>query len=130
MYVIGTIRKFRTANFTVIVDAVEDECPDLSFDESGEVAADIDSGKLTLFCARARVIHKHLGKISEDFLGGCIYESLESFMDHKECGATNRKFKQAGDPARCGSYFAQMLANVCAEARQSIKRAQTIRVRS
>ncbi len=127
---IGTIRRFRTAQFTVIVDALEDYDVDLSFDENGEVRAGLESGKYICFTARARVLHKTLGEIAADYLGGCIHERLESFEDHRECGKLNREFKQHGDAGRCGSYFAGMVASVCAEARDAIRAAQTVKVRS
>lgn len=38
MYTLGTIRKFQTPNFKVVVDAVEEDDLDLSFDESGDGA--------------------------------------------------------------------------------------------
>jgi hypothetical protein len=130
MHTIGTIREFHTRNFTVIVDAVEEDSPDLSFDDTGEVAAKIDSGEYVLFCARARVVHKTLGELASDYLGNCIYESLEAFMDHKECGKQNKEFAAAGTAGRCGSYFSDMVANVCSEARDAIKGAQSIKVRA
>jgi len=51
------IREFKTPQFIVIVDAIEEDSPDLSYDDTSEVAAKIDSGEYVLFCARARVIH-------------------------------------------------------------------------
>lgn len=115
---LGTIREFRTANFRVIVDAIEEESPDLSWDDTGETAANIDLGHLIVFCARARVIHDELGELSADYLGNCVYESLPAFMDHKLCGVETRKLRAAGSQAICGSYFADMVATVCAEARK------------
>ncbi len=99
-HVIGTIRKFKTAQFTVIVDALPEDDLDLSWDEDGEILKRLKSGEFTAFIARARVIHKTLGEVATDYLGGCIYESPKDFMDHKECGATNRRFAAAGDPGR------------------------------
>jgi hypothetical protein len=127
---IGTIREFRTAQFTVIVDAVEEDSPDISFDETTETSDKIESGEWMIFCARARVIHDELGEVASDYLGNCIYESLDAFMDHKECGAQNRARAVAGEQGRCGSYFRDMIRSVCTEARTAIRNAQTIRVRS
>jgi len=87
---IGTIREFKTQNFHVIVDAVEEDSPDLSFDETGETARNIDNGTYILFCARARCFFRGL-EVSSDYLGNCIYKSLDKFQDHKECAAQTRR---------------------------------------
>ncbi len=128
-YTLGTIRKFRTAQFTVIVDAVEEDSPDISFDETGETRTNLENGTWIIFCARARVIHKTLGEIASDYLGNCIYESLDAFMDHKECGAENKRLAAAGEKSRCGSYFRDMIRTVCNEARAALVGAQSIKVR-
>jgi hypothetical protein len=127
---IGTIRRFRTAQFTVIVDALPEDDLDLSWDDDGSTRAGLESGRLQAFTVRARVVHKDMGEIAGDYLGGCIYESLADFMDHKECGKANRGYAARGDAGRCGSYFADMVATVCREAREAIRKAQTVRVRS
>jgi len=130
MDTLGTIREFHTGQFTVIVDALPDPDGDLSFDETGEIMADIESGDLILFAARARVIHRDLGEIASDYLGSCIYKNFDAFMDHKECGVQNKEWAARGDRARCGSYFSDMVATVCSEARQAIDAAHGIKVRA
>jgi hypothetical protein len=164
---IGTIREFKTQNFHVVVDAVEEFDLDLSWDEDGSTREGLENGTLIAFCARARVFLR--GKeIASDFLGGCIYKSLEDFADHKECGKQNRatlkregrfqiyrkarpylsclsasdKLKSRGfstreraeawaktnakeayeifETGKCGSYFADMIATVCQEARKAV----------
>ena len=40
------IREFETQNFRVIVEALEDNDVDLSFDETGEVLRDLQDGTL------------------------------------------------------------------------------------
>jgi hypothetical protein len=93
---IGTIREFKTKNFHVVVDAVEEFDLDWSFDEDGQTRRDLENGSLIAFCARARVFLR--GKeIASDYLGGCIYKSLEDFEDHLECGRENRaRLKREG----------------------------------
>jgi hypothetical protein len=92
MNTLGTIRKFETQNFRVVVDAIEEQDLDLSFDDTGEVARKLDSGIFVAFVARARVFLKPISQeLSSDYLGGCIYESLGAFEDHRECGIQNRK---------------------------------------
>lgn len=114
---IGIIREFRTKNFRVVVDALPDDYLDLSFDEDGQVAHDLEIGRLISFTARARVLSWNGLELASDYLGGCIYESLEAFADHRECGRANRKLEAEGDAGRCGSYFSDMVTNVCRGAR-------------
>lgn len=114
---LGTIREFRTANFRVIIDAIGDLDIDLSWDDTGEVRAKLESGEYVCFTARARVIHPELGELASDYLGGCIYASLAEFEDHRECGKATRELRAQGSDAVCGSYFSDMVRAVCAEAR-------------
>jgi hypothetical protein len=95
---VGTIREFKTDNFHIIVDAVEESDLDLSWDEDGAQTRELENGSLIAFCARARVFLNSTGQeLASDYLGGCIYESLSAFEDHRECGAANRKrWKQEG----------------------------------
>lgn len=129
MQTLGTIRKFNTARFTVIVDAIEDYDVDLSFDDTGEVLKKLESGELVSFTARARVLLDG-NEIASDYLGGCIYSDLQEFQDHRQCAAQNRKFAESGQSCRCGSYFADMVSNVIAEARKSLLSMQSVKVRA
>ena len=125
MFPIGTIREFQTAHFRVIIDAIDESDPDLSFDETGEVLEKVDSGEYTVFCARARVIHDTLGELATDYLGNCIYSDIADFQDHRQCAAETRKLRAEGSNAICGSYFADMIGEVCREARKRIQELQT-----
>jgi hypothetical protein len=129
MHSIGTIREFKTRNFTVRVDAVEEDDLDLSWDEDGSTRKGLQSGKFMAFVARVRVYFKG-NEVASDYLGGCIYESLEAFMDHRECGKQNRQREKQGKEGRCGSYFADMIATACAEARKTIAQYKTVYVRT
>jgi len=120
---LGIIREFRTAQFLVVVDALEDYDVDLSFDESDEVRKRLESGEYVCFTARARVIHDDLGELAADYLGGCIYKSLAAFEAHRECGAQQRavnakRKRQKKGPVCIGSYFSDMVKTVCKEARE------------
>jgi hypothetical protein len=128
MYTLGTIREFETRNFKVIVDAVEDIDTDLSFDKDGEVCKGLESGKYVAFCARVRVL-LHGKEVGTDYLGGCIYESLDAFQDHRAVGYENELRRQDGETGRCGSYFHDMIRAAIAEARKSVADLQTVRVR-
>ncbi|HUF73753.1 MAG TPA: hypothetical protein VMR74_12730 [Gammaproteobacteria bacterium] len=124
MNVLATIRKFRTEQFRVIVDAIEDYDMDLSWDEDGSVLRKLESGEYVAFCARARVIHDELGEIASDYLGGCIYADIAEFQDHRECAAQTRKLRaeEGRDDIVCGSYFSDMVSAVCEEARAEVTR--------
>lgn len=128
MHILGIIRVFRTAQFRVIVDALPDDDLDLSWDEDGNVARDIDDGDVIAFCARVRVMHDEYGELASDYLGGCIYTSLRAFMDHRECGAENKRLAAIGAKARCGSYFADMVKGTCEAARDRLSKLQTLKV--
>lgn len=90
---IGNIRTFETANFRVSVDAEYDYDTDLSFDDTGKVRKQLESGDLIAFQVAVTVTHKETGmELAADYLGGCIYESIAAFQDHRECGRANRRW--------------------------------------
>ena len=128
MRTLGTIREFKTHNFTVRVTAEEDYDIDLSFDDDGSVRKGLENGEFIAFCAKAAVYYKGT-ELATDYLGGCIYRSLDEFMDHRECGKQNKVYAAKGETGRCGSYFADMVKQVCDEARKELKRLQQVKVR-
>lgn len=122
MRALEIIRTFETKQFRVVVAAEEEPDLDLSWDETGETARGIDNGTCVAFCAHAYVVHKLTGiKLADDYLGNCVYESFNAFMDHKECGAQNREYEARGISGRCGSYFASMVKTVCSAAREQLE---------
>lgn len=124
------IREFRTRRFTVRVEALpENHCLDLSWDEDGSVAESLNSGDLIAFCARVTVFCDGL-EVASEYLGECIYKSLEDFMDHREVGAQNRKLRAEGSNARCGSYFHDMICTACGEARKTLASLASVNVRA
>jgi hypothetical protein len=134
---IGTIREFKTKNFKVVCDALEEYNLDLSFDEDGSTREALESGELMAFVARVRVFFQG-HEVGSDYLGGCIYKSLESFMDHRECGVQNAKYARLekrqklapGSLGRCGSYFHDMIREAIREARKNMLAYQTVRIRN
>lgn len=126
---LGTMRTFKTKNFTVIADAFEEDSPDFSWDKTGDTLKAVESGKYLCFTARVRVL-LHGREIGVDYLGNCIYESLEKFMDHKECGKQNRQWAKQEKEGRCGSYFKDMIHAAITEARKELKESQSIKVRA
>ena len=129
MHTLGTIRTFRTKNFTVKVTAEEEYDVDLSWDDDGSTREGLENGTLIAFCAKAAVYCRGR-EIATDYLGNCIYKSLDDFMDHKECGKQNKERAAKGEPGRCGSYFRDMITAVCRDARKEIETLQSVRVRT
>ena len=103
----NTIWTFDTARFTVVVGYEYEQDPDLSWDDTGETAAKIDSGEWGNFCFHAKV---YLGaeEIASTSLGNSIHANPSDFRDHVGIKQT--------DP-RCGSYFSDMVREVLHDAR-------------
>jgi hypothetical protein len=115
-YTLGTIAEFKTAQFTVIVDAVEEFDLDLSWDEDGATARGLESGELIAFAARARVFHDTLGELARDYLGDCVYESLQDFR--RSVGTcTDLKTGRVTRAGYCGA----MVRTACDEARKRLR---------
>jgi hypothetical protein len=124
------MREFETANYRVRVTAEPELDLDLSWDETGEVRRKLDTGEYIAFVAHAEVIHKPTGTVlGEDYLGNCIYSGFGDFMDHRACGRQNREWEASGEEGRCGSYFAQMISDAIAEAREASPLMQIGRLR-
>lgn len=111
------IRKFKTARLTVVVTSEKEYDPDFSFDETGETARKVKSGEWKNFMVKAAVIYQG-EEIATSYLGDCIYAKVADFQDHRLCGAGTRELRASGSLAVCGSYFADMVKEVCQEARQ------------
>lgn len=124
------MREWHTAQFRVVAEAMNDDDPDMSWDDDGTCAAAIERGELMLFGVRVRVIHDTLGVVGSDSIWGCIYESPSAFMDHKECAAETRKLRAQGSNAVVGSYFSDLIAGAISEARSTIQGARHIYIRS
>lgn len=132
-----TMREFKTRNFKVVCDALEETDLDLSFDDDGSVREGLESGELIAFVARVRVFYQG-NEVGADYLGGCIYRSFDDFMDHRECGKQNAKYErqekrkglEKGSLGRCGSYFHDTIREAIGEARKTIASYKDVRVRS
>lgn len=128
-YVIGTVREFHTAQFRVVVDAIEDNDIDWSWDEDGSAEAKVNAGEHVAFCARVRVFHKVAGLLATEYLGGCVYASVAEFQDHQACGAQTRTLRESGSAAVCGSYFAYMIGEAIKVAREYLRSVRAVYVR-
>jgi hypothetical protein len=107
------MRKFRTKNFTVRA-MIEPDCDlDLSFDDSGEVTAALESGDMVAFQTKVAVYY-HGAEIGADYLGGSIYrEPREFFREHIGLAAKSR-----ADGCNYGAYFPDMVREAISEARK------------
>lgn len=129
MQTLGVIRQFKIGDVCVIVDALPEDYLDLSWDETGETREGLESGRFVAFVARARAFYKG-HELASGYLGGCIYESLAQFQDHRECGAQTRKLRAEGSTAVCGSYFADMVRSICRDARKELQALKGAKVRA
>ena len=102
----STIRVFVRQNFSVIVDAMPEEC---AHDETSETRDKLDSGEWVIFCARVRVLC-HDREVAAEYLGNCIYESFEAFAER-------------------GGYMRQMVNEACARARAELVAIRGVYVR-
>ena len=125
---LGEMRRFKTKHFTVIVEALEEQDLDLSWDDDGSIAEGLQSGEFIAFCAHVKVLLN--GRVvGEDYLGNCIYRSFDDFLDHRECGKQNRELAAQGKEGRCGSYFTDMIHTAIVEARKTLANEKQIYVR-
>ncbi len=116
MNTLENIYKFKTRNFTIRVDAVEETNPDFSFDDSDETLNGIENGELTCFAVRASVSFRG-SVVGTDYLGNCIYQNFRDFRDH--LGIKKH--------ANCGSYFADMIRESIREARKTLSEMPKLR---
>lgn len=125
--VLGIVRQWRTPNFRVIVDAIEEDAPDL--DDTQSIANGVRRGDFVVFCARARVFY-HGHEIAADYLGNCVYKSLPEFADHIICARETRRLRAQGHESVCGSMFASMVREVIQEARKELTSIRLRRIKT
>ena len=107
----NTIREFETARLRIVVDALPEDDIDLSWDEDGSTREGLESGKYIAFCARARLFLGDV-ELARDYLGGCIYESLEDFAKPGQ------------------GYCADMIREVCCRARLALLDIKALDIRT
>ena len=116
MNTLENIYTFNTRNFTISVDAMEENYPDFSFDDTGETQEMIERGDWLCFAVRASVSFRG-SDISEDYLGNCIHENIRDFRDH--LGIKKH--------ANRGSYFSDMIRESIREARKTLSEMPKLR---
>lgn len=110
---LGTIWKFKTANFTVIMDYDYETDFDHSWADA-ETLEKLESGEWTSYCFRARVLDRDGNEIGVDYLGDSIHEDPEDFRDH-----IGLAIKSRADGRNYGSYFVDMIGRAIEEARKN-----------
>lgn len=120
------IWSFKTKNFTVCLDALPEDDLDLSWDGSGDARRGLDTGGYVAFCARAQAFDPEGRLLAADYLGNCIYESLEEFGSaHRDPDPLNRNSSimraKRGQHTAIGHYFPDMVRIVCRGARAALR---------
>lgn len=110
-----TLWTFRTKNFTVAWEISPCFDLDLSWDDTGETAENLDSGLWTAFDSKMTVYYRG-AEIAADYLGQSIYENPSDFRDHIGMNAKGH-----------GSYFSDMVREACKQAREAMKDAPKLR---
>lgn len=116
--------RFETKRFAVIWDVTPSSDVDLSWDETGETAENLDSGLWTAFDSRVRVFLDGV-EIGSDYLGQSIYENPSEFRDH-----IGLAVKARADGHNYGSYFTDMVRTAIDEARKHLCAAPRVRCAS
>jgi hypothetical protein len=89
----------KTRNFRVTLSWEYESDPDLSWDETGETQAKINSGEWACYVFKVAVYDAQ-GEVACDYLGGSIYADPADFAKER------------------GGYFSDMVAEAIAEARK------------
>ena len=109
------IRTWKTARFVVRLDWQWEEYPDLSWDETGETIAKLESGEWGNYTFRVIVLADGR-EVGSDYLGNSIYADPEEFyLEHIGIRARAR---EAG--LNFGTYFTDMMHGAIAEAREAL----------
>jgi hypothetical protein len=116
--------EFKTTNFTVRALIAPDDDLDLSWDDGGETAENLNSGLWEAFETEVTVSFRG-AEIGADYLGGSIYEKpSEFFTDHRSPDPMNRNCSimraARGDKTSIGHYFPDMVRNAISEARKAL----------
>lgn len=116
------IWRFETARFAVTLDCQPEQDPDLSWDDTGEIKAKLESGELENFTFRVAVWFDGR-KIAADYLGNSIYSDARDFgREHIGLAAKSRR-----DGRNYGCYFPGMVSEAIAEARKALSNIPRVR---
>jgi hypothetical protein len=110
---------FKTRNFSIELAAMPEQDPDLSWDDTGEVVAKLESGEWENVTFRVAVYGPHGEQLGADYLGNSIYGNLMDF-----------RREHIGARGKWGSYFRDMVGEAISEARDQVRDLQGLRLRS
>jgi hypothetical protein len=110
-----TLWTFKTRKFTVEWSVSPCDYLDLSWDDTGETAENLNSGLWTAFDSKMTVCFRG-EEVGCDYLGQSIYENPAEFRDHIGMNAKGH-----------GSYFSDMVRSAVAEARKHFTDAPKLR---
>jgi hypothetical protein len=114
--------EFKTANFVIRALIEPDDDLDLSWDDSGETAANLNSGLWEAFQTEITVSFRGT-EIAADYLGGSVYERpADFFKEHYGLAAKSR-----ADGCNYGAYFPDMVRTAIGEARKALAAMPKIR---
>lgn len=126
---------FATRNFRVAFEvAPEDTDPRDSFDREEDIALACQGGS-NWFCARVVVYGPDGAELGVDHLGGCSYSSFEDFyQSHRDKNPMHRNCSimraVRGENVSIGYYFPDMVSGAIGEARKTLARVQSIKMRT
>ena len=104
-----TMWEFKTASFIIRWEIEPCQDLDLSWDETGETAENIENGLWTAFDSKISVSLKYQNiELGSAYLGQSIYENPGDFRDH------------VGSKGKWGSYFTDMVSEAIHEARAAL----------
>lgn len=115
--------RFETANFIVRATIQPDSDLDLSWDETGETRANLESGLWDAFGTVVTVSTRDGIELGESSLWGSIYEKpADFFREHIGLAAKSR-----ADGCNYGSYFPGMVREAIGEARKALANMPKVR---
>ncbi len=120
----NVLREFNTAHFRIVLSWDWEDCPDLSWDETGETIEKLNSGEWGNYTF---AVHVYLNgqEVAADYLGNSIYaDPLEFAREHVGLAAKSR-----ADGCNYGAYFPDMLRTALNETRQAVARLQSVKLR-
>lgn len=107
------IWRFSTSRFDVVYTQeieYEDTTADICDDENrAEIRRRLDTGDLQEFCAKVAVLFDG-EEVAASYLGGCIYEDGEAFIDHRGISKPAMQERARRDLAKAKDDFAQEIA--------------------
>lgn len=121
----NVLREFNTANFQVVLSWEWEDYPDVSWDDTGEVREKLESGEWGNFCFGVHV-YLNGSEVAADYLGNSIYaDPMEFAREHIGLAAKHR-----ADGCNYGCYFPDMLRTALNEARSTVAKLQSVKLRA